>query len=102
MSFKQVKHQIITCLKLGAYDHEFRKSIDVKNLFQCGLISENEVLDLVMKTTGNQYETSPHHQAPSIDVHIFKPQKNRKKWYIKFYFIEPDAMFISVHESDEA
>lgn len=41
----------------------------------------------------------PSPSSPTIDVHVLKPFKNGKRWYIKFYFIEPDAMFISVHES---
>lgn len=39
--------------------------------------------------------------AASIDVHVFKPYKDAKRWYIKFYFIDPDVVFISVHESGE-
>ncbi len=68
-------------------------------MFQCGQLSDSDVIELVKKTRGNEYEVSPHHQAPEVDVHILKPFKDNVRWYIKFYFIEPDVMFISVHES---
>ncbi|MEL6116843.1 hypothetical protein P0Y67_16645 [Photobacterium sp. SP02] len=99
MGFRDVKSKVIGCLEEGAYDHEVRDNIDVKNLFQCGQLSDADVISLVNQTRGNEYEVSPHHKAPSIDVHILKPFKDGKRWYIKFYFIEPDVMFISVHES---
>jgi len=47
MGFKEIKHKVITCLEAGAYEHEVRKSIDVKNLFQCGQLSDEFVLELV-------------------------------------------------------
>lgn len=99
MGFNDIKKQVIACLEEGSYDHEIRGNIDVKNLFQCGQLSDNYVIELIKKTRGTEYEVSPHHQAPSVDVHIFKPFKDGKKWYIKFYFVEPDVVFISVHES---
>ena len=99
MGFNAVKQRIIKCIEQGTYDHEVRGNIDIKNLFQCGQLSDKYIIELLKTTKGNEYNVSPHHLAPSIDVHVFKPRKNSKTWYIKFYFIEPDAMFISVHES---
>jgi len=44
---------------------------------------------------GTQYSSSPHHNAPSIDVHVIVCGG----WYIKFYFVgNPETMFISVHQ----
>ncbi|MBM7074267.1 hypothetical protein JQC92_19925 [Shewanella sp. 202IG2-18] len=99
MGFSEVKKQVISCIKRGSYDHEVRQNINVKNLFQCGQLSDEAVVELIKRTRGNEYEVSSHHKAPSIDVHILKPYKDGKKWYIKFYFVEPDVLFISVHES---
>lgn len=99
MGFNDVKKAVIACLLSGSYDHEIRGNIDVKNLFQCGQLTDDYVIDLIKKTRGNQYEVSKHHNAYSIDVHVLKPHKDGKDWYIKFYFVEPDVMFISVHES---
>jgi hypothetical protein len=33
-----------------------------------------------------------------IDVHVIKTLYKTEQWYIKWYFIEPDAVFISVHQ----
>ena len=79
------------------YSHEIRKDIDVKNLFSCGQVSESYVIELIKLTSGDTHETSPHHADNSITVHVFKPYKDGKYWYVKFYFIEPDVVFISVH-----
>lgn len=99
MGFNDVKRKVLACLEKGTYDHEVRGSIDIKNLFQCGQLTDAYVLKLIKATRGNEYDVSPHHQAPSINVHVFKPSQEGKKWYIKFYFVEPDVVFISVHES---
>lgn len=100
MGFLSVKRQVIQCLEKGTYDHEIRSNIDVKNLFQCGQISDEFVIDLIKATRGNEYSVSPHHKVPAINVHILKPSKSGRQWYIKFYFTEPDVVFISVHESE--
>lgn len=100
MELKDVKRRVIACIEEGAYDHEVRYNIDVKNRFQCGLLSDSYVIDLIDKTSEKQYRIDKHHRAPSIDVHILKPTKDGIKWYIKFYFVEPDVVFISVHENE--
>ena len=97
MGFNDIKSRIIKCLESGDYDHEARQHIDVKNLLACGQVTEEEVIRLVNKTKGSQYEKSPHHFDRSVMVHILKPIHQGITWYIKFYFIEPEAMFISVH-----
>ena len=99
MNFNQVKKMAIACLKRGAYDHEVRKQLDIKNLFQCGQLSDDFVIDLIKRCSGKEYTVSPHHKAPSIDVHVLKPFKENKRWYVKFYFVEPDMVFISVQIS---
>jgi len=101
MGFKEVKANVIKCLEDGAYDHEVRRDINVKNLFQCGQLSDEFIIELIKRTSGNDYKKSPHHRDSSVEVHIFKPLKDGKRWYVKFYFIEPDTVFISVHESGD-
>jgi len=100
MGFKETKKLVIKCIKDGAYSHEVRRRIDVKNVFQTGQISDEELIELIKSTNGNQYETSKHHIVNNIDIHILKPIKDSKKWYIKFYFLDPNTVFISVHESE--
>jgi hypothetical protein len=53
------------------------------------------------------YEADRHDQL-RCDVHIFKPERQGERWYIKTYFLsdlgpledgDVDVMFISVHPS---
>ncbi|PRD17050.1 hypothetical protein CQW29_04790 [Pantoea coffeiphila] len=97
MRFRDVKRRAIHCLTEGAYDHQTRGNIDVKNLFATGQVSEAWVIDLIGGTSSEHYQCSPHHQDSSIDVHIFKPWRLGQRWYVKFFFLEPDIIFISVH-----
>ncbi|MGO4742531.1 hypothetical protein [Serratia quinivorans] len=98
MGFRAVKKLAIRCLQQGAYDHEVRGNIDVKNLFATGQVDENRVIELIRKTTENEYQYRPHHQDAATDVHILRPWKAGCYWYVKFYFMEPDIIFISVHQ----
>jgi hypothetical protein len=56
------------------------------------------VIELIRKTGGDAYQCCPHHQDATTDVHILRPWKSGCYWYVKFYFIEPDIIFISVHQ----
>lgn len=93
MGFKDVKLKVISGLLSGDYAHAQRGSIDDKNLLLTGVISATEVADVLKKSNGNDYETSPHHQDESIEVHVIRC----RSWYVKFYF-DPDTIFISVHQ----
>ncbi len=93
--FKQVKAKAVKLLNAGEITHEARNNINEKNLLSTGALSIKDVIKLINKTKGFQFTTSKHHMAPTIDVYIFRPDG----WYIKFYFIEPGMMFISVHEN---
>ena len=35
----------------------------------------------------------PHDMVKTVDVHILR----KDGWYIKFYFLDPKTIFISVH-----
>lgn len=96
MGLNNIRAEVVRRLKEGFIQHDTDRSgeIDVKNLLLTGEISVEEVIELIQNTKGTQYQSSPHHYVPSVDVHIFRP----KEWYIKFYFIDPDVIFISVHK----
>lgn len=96
--FNDVKKQVLDCLQEGCILHESRNDIDIKNLLEVGAISVEEVADIIRRSRGNDYESSPHHMDPSIDVHVIKTRYQSEQWYIKWYFIEPDVVFISVHQ----
>ena len=99
MGFRDAKRQLIECLLDGRIDHELERSeIDVKNLLVTGDVSADEVADVIRRCRGNEHEYSPHHLDESIDVHIVKTTYGGRNWYIKWYYLDPNVMFISVHE----
>lgn len=98
MGFKEVKNKVIWCLDNGHVLHEERDNIDINNLLSTGAVSLSEVASIIGRTRGNTYSSSPHHFDTEIDVHVIKTTHSGQNWYIKWYFIEPDCVFISVHK----
>ena len=94
VGFKEAKRRLLAALDTGNYQHEARKGIDTKNLLQTGEVSAQTLAALVHRCGGQQHSSSPHHLISSVEVHVFK----RDGWYVKFYFIDPDTIFISVHQ----
>ena len=97
MGFKEVKSKILACLKSGHILHEERNGIDIKNLLATGVVTVEEVMELIGKSRGNDYSSVPHHFDNKIDVHVIKKTYSGRSWYIKWYFAVPDSVFISVH-----
>lgn len=94
MGFKEVKHTVIKALAEGTFSHEPRAgSIDEKNKLATGEVTPEFVAGLIKRSKGADYSCSPHHKAPAIEVHVIE----KNDWYVKFYFLEPDTVFISVH-----
>lgn len=94
--FKAVQRMVIAALQSGAFQHETRSQIDLKNLLHCGEVSAEEVQALIQRAIGTEYSCSPHHHISEVSVHVIKTQG----WYIKFYFVgDPDTLFISVHRT---
>ncbi|MDD0974630.1 hypothetical protein [Pseudomonas fontis] len=91
--FKQARYDVMSALEAGDYQHAIRGEIDVKNQLATGEVSATEVIEIIRHCNGMHHCSSPHHNVPDIEVHVLK----RVGWYIKFYFIEPDVWFISVH-----
>ena len=94
MAYKVAKARVLQALKTGAYLHEPRSGIDVKNLLAMGEISVEDVMTLIARSSGTEHTESPHHVLKTIPVHCIIT----KGWYIKFYFLDPDTWFISVHQ----
>lgn len=97
MAFRDAKKQVIACLKTGNIRHESRSELDIKNLLAVGDVDAKDVAAILGRARGNDYKSSSHHSYPSIEVHIVKTKHLGKDWYIKWYFIDPDSVFISVH-----
>ena len=93
MGWNQVKTDVLQALASGSFLHESRGAIDDKNLLAVGDVTPAEVSKIIGKCNGTHHSSSPHHQDSAIDVHVLR----HSGWYIKFYFVDPDTVFISVH-----
>jgi hypothetical protein len=104
MGFKEARREAIRAIEEGRIQHEARDEVDEKNLLLTGEVTPDQVVRLLRACRGTQYACSPHHLVGEIDVHVFAPEArigtsaDRKRWYIKLYFLEPEVWFISVHE----
>ncbi len=98
MGFREVKSKVLECLNTGHVLHEERDDIDIKNLLSTGVVSLHDVAQIIGRSRGNNYSSSPHHFDNKIAVHVIKTTKSGQNWYIKWYFVEPDSVFISVHQ----
>ena len=90
----EARQRLIRALTEGRFLHEARGQIETKNLLLMGLVSTDELLAVIRRCAGQHHSRSPHHAEPSINVHILR----RDGWYVKFYFVDPDTIFISVHK----
>tara|TARA_B100000949_G_scaffold225663_2_gene230138 strand:+ start:333 stop:692 length:360 start_codon:yes stop_codon:yes gene_type:complete len=94
IGFKEAKKRLIQALGEGTFLHEARSQIETKNLLQVGLVTPDDLIELVKKCGGQHHECSPHHSVTGVEVHVLR----RDGWYVKFYFVDPDTIFISVHK----
>ncbi len=97
MGFKEAKRKVIDSLKKGNIRHETRYNIDTKNLYSIGAVKTQQLIEVISKARGTNYKSSPHDFDKSIEVHIIS-MRGEKNWYIKWYFSDPNTIFISVHE----
>lgn len=105
MGLTDARKQAIECLRNGSVEHEARDNIDEKNLLLTGVLTIDQVIKILNCAKGLDYSSTPHKDSKEIEVHIFKPkaklegESKNSNWYIKFYFVDPGIMFISVHKS---
>lgn len=99
MGFKKEKKEVLKRLLSGNYLHATRSNISEKNLLQTGKVSAETAAKIINKARGGDYSTSPHYLVYDIEVHILqKIRYENKSWYIKWYYLEPDLFFISMHD----
>jgi hypothetical protein len=91
--FKAVREAVLDSLATGLFQHEARDLIDVKNLLATGEVSAEDVSLVIRRSSGRDYSCSPHHRFSRVDCHVIKA----RGWYVKFYFLDAETMFISVH-----
>jgi hypothetical protein len=95
VGFNIAKRKVIDALNNGTYQHETsRSSIATKNLLAMGSVSSRDLCDVIKRSRGQDHSSSPHHLDRSVQVHVIK----REGWYVKFYFVDPNTVFISVHK----
>jgi hypothetical protein len=97
LGFKDIKARAIRKIQEGDIYHVPREY--EKNEYAQGLLTDDQVIEMIKICRGNCYEAKPHHFVPNMDVHILKPQGKYCGYYVKFYFLEPDICFISVHKT---
>jgi hypothetical protein len=93
IGFKEAKRRAIEALRNKTYQVEGRREIETKNLLYSKVVSEEDIIDVISKCRGQDHEMRPHDMAKTVDVHILL----KDGWYIKFYFLDPETFFISVH-----
>jgi hypothetical protein len=97
MGFKEVRARVIEALQSGQYRHEDRENQREKNLLYAQEVTRGFVVDLLLRCSGDQYESSRHHLHPNLTCHVFTPERQGERWYVKVYFRPNAAVFISVH-----
>ncbi len=100
MGLTDAKRLFIQALNEGSVESELREAQREKNLLAIGDIALDQVADLINRCRGQEYSSSPHDFDSSIEVHIFKPVKDKQRWYIKGYVFSGKAVFISVHRAE--
>ncbi|MRU13813.1 hypothetical protein FDP25_00025 [Roseovarius sp. A21] len=93
VGFKEAKRRAIEALRNKTYQIEERQEIETKNLLYGNTVSEEDVIEIIIKCRGQDHEMQPHHMVKTVDVHILR----KDGWYIKFYFLDPETFFLSVH-----
>ena len=103
MTFKTARSALIEALREGCFQHEAREAQEEKNLLAVGDLTAEEVIEILKACAGRHYRKEPHHILSSVEVHVFKGKKGIrawKQWFIRAYFLEEDAWFISVHPAE--
>jgi len=112
VGFTDAKHQLIAALHaylrgdIGLF-HDERANADEKNLLEQGTVTVADVIDMARTAgggpNGQNYGASLHHNLqdwPGVTVHkVTNIQWQGRRWYLKWFFAEPDLWFISVHSS---
>jgi hypothetical protein len=98
VGFNEAMRKLIECQNTGYVLHEERNDIDVKNLLAIGVVSLEEAAYIIGRSRGDGYSVSSHHFDTEIDVHVLVTKFSVQAWYVKWYFLGPDSVFISFHQ----
>lgn len=70
--FREPKRRVLKALAEGAWQHEARNAIDVKNELATGTVTAAEVRRVVVRCNGTHHSASPHHADASTEVHALR------------------------------
>jgi hypothetical protein len=96
MGFKEARERLIDALLSNQYTHDDRTDPESKNLLASGVVNDDFVVRLLRRCAGWEYSTSRHHFRRA-DCHIFTPSFGGERWYVKAYWRDEIAVFVSVH-----
>jgi len=100
VSLRTVRQALIGSLESGNFEHEARAALAERNLLAVGDVDAAFVVRLLQRTRGDRYATSRHDWDREVTVHVFRPELDGERWYVKAYFLDVQAgraVFISVH-----
>ncbi len=103
MTFREARGSLIEALKEGRYQHEARDAQEEKNLLAVGDISPEQAIEILKSCRGKLHRKERHYCKADIEVHVFKAAKkiaNWNQWFVRAYFIEGGAWFISFHPAE--
>lgn len=100
MGLTDAKQLFIQALKEGRVESESREAQREKNLLAVGDVTLDQVAELISRCKGQEYTASQHDFDSNVEVHVFKPVKDKQNWYIKGYLLSGKAVFISVHRTE--
>lgn len=100
LEFLRLKEKAIDCLLHGAIAHFERKKTNVKNDLLTEKVSTEFVITLFEEAKIEQYERRVHYRDPQLVIHVLKPVFEGTIWYLKFFIVDPNLIFISVHKSE--
>ena len=100
LGFRRALAQLLEALDSGAFGFPIEEVRAGKNLLQTGELSRDDLVRILKRCRGPDYSESPHHWAPEIVCHVFKPTVEGNRWYVNCCFIGQDTLVISVHRSE--
>lgn len=96
MGFKRAKEKFVQALKTGSVQHETR--VWGKNWVSEERISLEEAASIVAQARGQDCpKPTPHHFDPQIEVWVFKPWYNKKRWYVKGYWLDAELHLVELY-----
>lgn len=99
MSSQAAKRKLLEAMRAGRVAHESRGAQEEKNKLAVGDLSLQDATAMMGAARGPG-EYRPHEMVPGLMVWIVRPEISGVRWYVKFYFVEDEAIFISFHVSE--